>query len=97
MKDYYKNVTTTLTPKRHAAVHAIANRLCWIRDHITGVSDYCSLEIDNRYQTIWVGNKSDSQLYEIVADTLPRILKGKTILLVSCCTKKRCTKYRYSF
>lgn len=97
MNDYYKNVTTMLTPKRHAAVKDIANRLCWIRDHISGVSDYCSLEINDGYQTIWVGNKSDSQLYEIVADTLPRILTGKTIILVSCCTKKRCTKYRYSF
>ena len=97
MKDYYKNETTALTPKRHAAVKEIANRLCWIRDHISGDSDYCSLEINDKYHTIWVGCKSNSQLYESVAEALPRILKGKTVLLVSCCTKKRCTKYKYSF
>ena len=34
MKDYYKNETTTLTPKRAAAVHTIANKLCAVRDRI---------------------------------------------------------------
>ena len=96
-KDYFAGVTTTLTPYRHTAVKEIANRLCWIRDHISGDSDYCSLEINDKYHTIWLGYKSNSQLYEIVAETLPRILKGKTVILVSCCTKKRCTKYKYSF
>ena len=96
-KDYFAGVTTALTPYRHNAVKEIANRLCWIRDHITGNSDYCSLEINDKYDTIWVGRKSNSQLYEEVAEILPRILKSKTIILASCCTKKRCTKYKYRF
>ena len=96
-KDYFAGMTTTLTPYRHAAVKEIANRLCWIRDHITGNSDFCSLEFNDKYNTIWVGRQSNIQLYDSVAEILPRILKGKTVILVSCCNKKRCSNYKYSF
>jgi hypothetical protein len=45
MKDYYKSVTTTLTPKRASAVYAIANRLCAVRDTMKHFDDYVVTEL----------------------------------------------------
>ena len=57
MKDYYKNEITTLSPKRAAAVHAIANRLCAIRDKTKNFDDSVFTELfewrrDKRYK-VW--------------------------------------------
>lgn len=60
MKDYYKNAITSLSRKRAAAVHAIANRLCAIRDTTKKFDDYVFTELfevkwrqDNRYRAPW--------------------------------------------
>ena len=58
MKDYYKNVITSLSPKRAAAVHAIANRLCAIRDTTKKFDDTVFTELfewrqDKRYKCVW--------------------------------------------
>ena len=58
MKDYYKNAITSLSRKRAAAVHAIANRLCAIRDTTKKFDDYVFTELfewrqDKRYKRVW--------------------------------------------
>ena len=99
MKDYYKNIPTSLTPKRAAAVHAIANRLCYIRDKFNKSTDTWTKVhlIDGKaVHTFWVGGvKSNSLLAEAVHEALPRVLKGKTITLVAY--HKRRTVYTYNF
>lgn len=99
MKDYYKDIPTSLTPKRAAAVHAIANRLCYIRDKFNKSTDEWTKVhlIDGKaVHTIWTGGvKSNSSLAEAVHEALPRVLKGKTITLVAY--HKRRTVYTYNF
>ena len=99
MKDYYKNMPTSLTPKRAAAVHAIANRLCYIRDKFNKSSDTWTKVhlIDGKsVHTIWIGGvKSNSLLAEAVHEALPRVLKGKTITLVAYQTRRKV--YTYNF
>ena len=99
MKDYYKDMPTSLTPKRAAAVHAIANRLCYIRDKFNKSTDTWTKVhlIDGKaVHTFWVGGvKSNSTLAEAVHEALPRVLKGKTITLVAY--GKRRAVYAYNF
>ena len=57
MRDYYKNEITTLSPKRAAAVHAIANRLCAIRDTTKNFDDSVFTELfewrqDKRFKCV---------------------------------------------
>lgn len=112
MRDYFKNATTTLSPKRAAAVHAIANRLCAIRDTTKNFDDYVFTELfelrqSKRYK--WVGPiqdllrtiyvkfpHSNSLLAETVNDALPSSLKGKAFMLVVH-RKKRLYYYQFTF
>lgn len=108
MKDYYKNELTTLTPKRAAAVHAIANRLCAVRDKCGTDGDNAWVDTFlykwNRKKHCWdnlgtitvVRAKSNSILAEAVHDTLPRVLKGTVIILVVH-DPKRARRYDFSF
>jgi hypothetical protein len=102
MRDYYKNVTTTLTPKRASAVFAIANRLCALRDTTKHFDDYVLTELledkDKRLlRTIYVKfPHSNSLLGETVNDALPSRLKGKTFILVVH-RKKRLYHYQFAF
>lgn len=104
MKDYYKNETTTLTPKRAAAVHTIANKLCAVRDRVD--ENECVKTILYKWNSkkacwdelreIWVGRlKSNSLLAEAVHETLPRQFKNCTFQLVV--HGKRVLGYRYTF
>jgi hypothetical protein len=108
MKDYYKNELTALTPKRAAAVHAIANRLCAVRDQCDTDGDNAWIDTFlhkwNRKKHYWdtlgkitVGRaKSNSILAEAVHETLPRVLKGTAIVLVVHRPKRVC-RYDFSF
>lgn len=91
MKDYYKNETTTLTQRRAAAVHTIANKLCAVRDRIksadwvkTVLYKWNSKKLCwDELREIWVGRlKSNSLLAEAVHETLPRQFKNCTFRLV---------------
>ncbi len=104
MKDYYKNETTTLTPKRAAAVHTIANKLCAVRDRVD--KDLCVETILYKWNSkkacwhalreITVGRiKSNSIIAEAVHEALPRKLKNSTFQLVVY--GLRVKGYRYSF
>ena len=95
MKDYYKHELTTLTPKRAAAVHAIANRLCTVRDKCDPAGNNAWVDTFlhkwNRKKHCWdtlgkitVGrDKSNSIIAEAVNETLPRVIKGTVIILVA--------------
>jgi len=108
MKDYYKNETTSLTPRRAAAVHAIANKLCAVRGRL---NEKCwesawiktilykwnsKKRCWDELRAIWVGiPKSNSILAEAVHEALPRKLKYCTFQLVV--HGKRVKGYRYTF
>lgn len=101
MKDYYKNETTSLTPKRAAAVHTIANKLCAVRDRSAGWVKTVLYKWNGKkmcwdeLREIWVGrSKSNSLLAEAVHETLPRKFKNCTFQLVV--HGKRVLGYRYS-
>ena len=104
MKDYYKNETTTLTPKRAAAVHKLANQLCAVRDRLdenewvkTTLYKWCRKNScwDTRRE-IMVGRiKSNSILAEAIHEALPRKLANCTFQLVV--HGKRVKGYRYTF
>lgn len=108
MKDYYKNELTALTPNRAAAVHAIANRLCAVRDQCDTEGENAWIDTFlhkwNRKMHYWdtlgkitVGRaKSNSILAEAVHETLPRVLKGTAIVLVVHRPKRVC-RYDFSF
>lgn len=108
MKDYYKNVLTTLTQKRATAVHAIANRLCTVRDKCDTDGDNAWVDTFiykwNHKKHCWdnlgkitVGRlKSNSIIAEAVHETLPRVLKGTAIILVVH-SPKRARRYDFSF
>lgn len=103
MKDYYKNETTTLTPRRAAAVHMIANKLCAVRDRLKS-TDFVKTVLYkwngnkmcwDELREIWVGRlKSNSILAEAVNDALPRQFKNRTFQLVV--HGKRSLGYRYT-
>ena len=102
MKDYYKKETTSLTPRRAAAVHTIANKLCAVRDRLNSAWVRTVLYKWNgkkmcwdELREIWVGrSKSNSLLAEAVHETLPRKFKNCTFQLVV--HGKRVLGYRYS-
>ena len=100
MKDYYKNMPTSLTPKRAAAVHVIANRLCDIRDrHNKSCDTWTKVHLTDgkSVHTFWIGGvKSNSLLAEAVHEALPRVLKDKTITLVVYYSSRR-RLYIYNF
>ena len=103
MKDYYKNETTTLTPRRAAAVHTIANKLCAVRDRIKA-TDWVKTVLYkwngkkscwDELREIWVGRlKSNSILAEAVHEAMPRQFKNCTFQLVV--HGKRSLGYRYT-
>lgn len=104
MKDYYKNETTSLTPRRAAAVHTIANKLCAVRDRIDeNLWVKTILYKWNRKQLCWdalreilVGRlKSNSLLAEAVHEALPNKLKNCTFQLVV--HGKRVRGYLFNF
>lgn len=104
MRDYYKNETTTLTPKRAAAVHTIANKLCAVRDRINS-SDWVKTILykwnskkrcwDALREIVVVHSKSNSILAEAVHEALPRKFKNCAFQLVV--HGKRVKGYRYIF
>jgi len=104
MKDYYKNETTSLTPKRAAAVHTIANKLCAVRDRLNA-ADWVKTVLYkwngkkmcwDELREIWVGrSKSNSLLAEAVHEALPRKLNHCAFQLVV--NGKRVLGYRYTF
>lgn len=104
MKDYYKHETTTLTPRRAAAVHTLANKLCAVRDRVDeNVWVKTILYKWNRKKSCWdalreimVGRiKSNSILAEAVHEALPRKLTNCSFQLVV--NGKRVKGYRYTF
>ena len=103
MKDYYKNETTSLTPRRAVAVHTIANKLCSVRDRHNFDWVKTVLYKWNRKKScwdelreIWVGcTKSNSLIAESVHEALPRQTKNCTFQLVV--HGKRVLGYRYTF
>jgi len=104
MKDYYKNELTTLTPRRAAAVHMIANKLCAVRDRLkssdwkkTVLYQWNSKKLcwDELREIVLVREKSNSLLAEAVHESLPRRFKNCTFQLVV--HGKRAAGYRYTF
>ena len=103
MKDYYKNETTTLTPRRAAAVHTIANKLCAVRDRIKSENWVKTVLYkwndkkscwDELREIVVVRPKSNSLLAEAVHEALPRQLKNRTFQLVV--HGNRVLGYRYT-
>lgn len=84
-KDYFAGVKTTLSPKRHQAIKDIANRLCISRDKLTSGEHprvECALWNAGEPKAFYIRfEHSDSYIYELVNDMLPRKLKGKCFIL----------------
>ncbi len=112
MKDYYKNETTSLTPRRATAVHAIASKLCAVRDRI----DENLWETNN--DAAWVRTSlhkwnSKRQCWDELREIFVGLSKSNSLLaeavhetlprqLKNCSFKlvvygKRVREYRYSF